>query len=248
VHYHREIRSFALIPAAVLLISALNCTSANAFETNRVRFLSAGTDVAATDGSGKSGGELSLSMSKASELSLGDLRDVGLCILQLKQQAKNIFLEATRKPLDRASAVELEDPFQISPSNLDANAKYMETRPEWLTFYVGTMEPIIHLFKEDVKDVQSGFEKVVVPKGTKDEFTKIYRDYESAVTQLNEHLSIIYDDIHQPDNNVAVAKEAIKMFELAQNLEKRRQEAFTLIKKAGTTETERINPSEKSAN
>lgn len=239
-HIHRT--KIALAPLSVLLsaVSAMTfCEPASGSEGSRIRFLSSTAEVAAVqNGSSKTG----LTSAQLKQSSLADLRDVGLCVLQIKQQAKNIFLEATRKAVDFSSTAELEDPYDISPGQLKSDEKYLETRPEWLTFYVGTMEPIIHLFKEDVKDVQTGMEHILVPKGTRAEFEKLYADYESAVAQLNEHLSIIYDDIHQPKNNLVIAKEAMKMYELAERLEKQRMAAFKLFKEAGTTETEEIRP------
>lgn len=203
---------------------------AGAIETNKTK------DAATKNPSG-----LKLAGSGSGGVGLTDLRDVGLCVMQIKQQAINIYLEATRKPVDLNSIAQLEDPNHISVHGLATDTKYLEARPEWLTFYIGTMEPIIHLFKEDVKDVEDGIEKVVVPKGTKDKFEKLFDQYEAAVNSLNEHLSNIYEEIHESDNNVKVAKEAIKMFELADNIEKGRQEAFHLLKEsANTSETEEL--------
>lgn len=184
---------------------------------------------------------LKLPGSGSGGVGLTDLRDVGLCVMQIKQQAINIYLEATRKPVDINSVATLDDPTHISVHGLATDEKYLEARPEWLTFYIGTMEPIIHLFKEDVKDVEDGIEKVVVPKGTKDKFEKLFDQYETAVNSLNDHLSNIYEEIHESDNNIKVAKEAIKMFELADNIEKGRLEAFHLLKEsANTKETEEL--------
>lgn len=179
---------------------------------------------------------------KSEEITLSDLRDVGLCVMQIKQQAINVYLEATREPIAENADAKMLDPSQISVSELDASTKYLPTRPEWLTFYVGTMEPIIHLFQEDMKDTRTGAQNVVVPKGTKEKFEKLLDVYETAVEQLNSHLSNIYDQIAQPDNNLKIAREAIKIFELANEIEKDRQEAFRLIQSsAGEKETERIN-------
>jgi hypothetical protein len=197
---------------------------------------------AADDKSAKNKSDLKLPGSGSGAMGLTDLRDVGLCVMQIKQQAINIYLEATRKPVDVTCAATLEDPSHISVHGLATDTKYLEARPEWLTFYIGTMEPIIHLFKEDVKDVETGIEKVIVPKGTKDKFEKLFDEYETAVNSLNEHLSNIYEEIHQTDNNVKIAKEAIKIFELADSIEKGRQEAFHLLKgSADTEETEELD-------
>ena len=133
----------------------------------------------------------------------------------------------------------------ISITGLDPNAKYLPTRPEWLTFYVGTMEPIIHLFKEDVKDAETGVQKIVVPKKVKDKFEKVFDAYENAVEQLNTHLTTIYNQIGEPDNNVKIAKEAVKIFEVAEEIEKDRQIAFHLLQKTDGDEMEQLIPKKK---
>lgn len=179
------------------------------------------------------------------QISLGDLRDVGLCIMQIKQQSINIYLEVTRKPIETKINPQMPDPMAISITGLDPKAKYLPTRPEWLTFYVGTMEPIIHLFKEDVKDAETGVQKIVVPKKVKDKFEKVFDDYETAVEQLNTHLTTIYNQIGEPDNNVKIAKEAVKIFEVAEEIEKDRQIAFHLLQKTDGDELEQIVPKKK---
>lgn len=187
--------------------------------------------------------EIKTTLSTGSEISLSDLRDVGLCVMQIKQQSINIYLEVTRKAIAPKSNAQMPDPMTISVTELEPGATYLPTRPEWLTFYVGTMEPIIHLFKEDVKDAETGVQKITVPKGTKERFEKLFDAYEAAVEQLNKHLSAIYDEIGQPDNNVKIAKEAVKIFEVADEIEKDRQQAFRLVQSAADTgEVEQITP------
>ena len=109
-------------------------------------------------------------------------------------------------------------------------SKFLEPRPEWLVFYVGTLEPIIHLLGEDLKDCHSGSTKLLVPKNTKERFTKLLSIYQSGIAKLNEQLTQIHEGIGQPNNNKAIAVEAVKMFQVAENLDRARTEAFALIK------------------
>lgn len=202
-------------------------------------------ETVATPGSKSSPAILPTHSGSSDQISLSDLRDVGLCVMQIKQQAINIYLEVTRKPIIAKTNAEMPDPMTISVHGLEADAKYLPTRPEWLTFYVGTMEPIIHLFKEDIKDAESGVQKITVTKGTKDKFEKVFDAYETAVEQLNVHLTAIYNQIDEPGNNVKIAKEAIKIFELAEELEKDRQQAYVLIQTAEGAEVEQFIPTKK---
>lgn len=208
-----------------------------------VTFSSAATAEPDAESSPKT--QTGLTLPSSDQISLSDLRDVGLCVMQIKQQAINIYLEVTRKPIDRRVAAQMADPMTISVTGLDKNGKYLPTRPEWLTFYVGTMEPIIHLFKEDVKDAQNGVQKIVVPVGTKEKFERLFDAYQKAVEELNSHLTEIYSNIGEPDNNVKIAKEAVKIFEVAEEIEKDRQAAFHLIQKSENTEFEEVIPKKK---
>lgn len=173
-------------------------------------------------------------------VTLSDLRDVGLCINQIKQQAINIYLDVTRKAVPASASAELEDVDEISNAGLSDSSKYLPTRPEWLVFYVGAMEPIIHLLQSDVKDVESGVAKLMVPKGSQEKFEKLFDDYEASVAQLNVHLTKIYEGIGEKNNNVKLAQEAVKMYEVADDLERSRVEAFQMIKSQSGTELEEL--------
>jgi len=173
-------------------------------------------------------------------VTLGDLRDVGLAIMQIKQQAINIFLDVTRRDLTSTSSPGIAFVTRISSSDLHAGAKYLPTRPEWLTFYVGAMEPIIHLLKSDVKDVEDGVAKLIVPSGCREKFEKLYIDYRSDVAKLNEHLTKIYEGIGDKQNNLQLAQEAIHMFQIAEDMERKRVNAFQLMKTASNAEVEEL--------
>ncbi len=178
--------------------------------------------------------------SAGAELTLGDLRDIGLTIMQIKQQAINIFLEVTRKDVPKSARPELVNIAKISLTDLKPNATYLPIRPEWLTFYVGAMEPIIRLLGADVTDVRGGVAKLMVPKGNKGKFEGLYEEHEKDVARLNEHLTKIYDGIGEKNSNAAIAKEAVHIFEVAEDMEKTRVQAFHLIQGATGRELEEL--------
>ncbi len=49
------------------------------------------------------------------------------------------------------------------------------------------MEPIIRLLGADVKDVQGGVAKLLVPKGNREKFESLYLEHENDVARLNEY-------------------------------------------------------------
>src|SRR5262249_26887987 len=163
--------------------------------------------------------ELTLPGSKSEVVTLTDLRDLGLCLMQIKQQAKNIFLEVTRRALTASAKPEIEEPKQILVEGIVDSSVYLPSRPEWLVFYVGTLEPIIHLFREDLKNINSGESRLLVPAGTKQKFDKLLTEYETGIAQLNQRLTVIQEDIAKDHNNSAIAREAVSLYQVADNLE-----------------------------
>ncbi|MCA9804538.1 MAG: hypothetical protein KC777_21355 [Cyanobacteria bacterium HKST-UBA02] len=196
--------------------------------------LDCGLPVMASDSaparSEKSG--LVLQVKENDKVTLSDLRDIGLCLEQIKQQAVNIYEEATRQKVPNSANAEIKDPSELNDSLPEPSSNYLPVRPEWVVFYVGTLEPIIHLFKQDVRATHNDG-KFYVPKGTGKRFLAIFKEYETLVDKLNEHLSNLFDENGRKDNNSTIAREATRMHRVAEDMEKIRVEAFNLVKNAG---------------
>lgn len=175
---------------------------------------------------------LALQIKEKDQVTLSNLRDVGLCLEQIKQQAVNIYEEATRKKVPHSESAEIKDPSELQDSLPEPSSAYLPVRPEWVVFYVGTMEPIIHLFKQDVRATHNDG-KFFVPRGTGKRFHMIFKEYETLVAKLNEHLSNLFDENGRKDNNSAIAREATRIHRVAEAMEKVRVEAFNLVKNAG---------------
>ncbi len=163
---------------------------------------------------------------------LTDLRDIGLCLIQIKSQAVNVYLEATREEVPVDAQPKVNVPANLSELKFDKATKYMKPRPDWMFFYIGTLEPILHLFGQDVKVSLTADNKVLIPKGTTEQFKRLFVEYETVVAQMNKHVSQIHELVTQEDNNIPLAKEAISLKQLAEELEKARVEAFELIRDA----------------
>jgi hypothetical protein len=178
-------------------------------------------------------------------LTLTDLRDTGLALQQIKQQAINIYQEATRTRVPESADAHITDLDAISHKDLESGeSQFLTTRPDWLVFYVGTMEPTIHLCLQDVKDTQKGAYKMLVPKGTKDEFHNMFNQWAEGIDGINEHLTRINELIGEKNNNISIAREAVNIFDIAEKLETTRRHAFNLLKKEqGTGELEAVDVS-----
>jgi hypothetical protein len=169
-----------------------------------------------------------------SDLTLSHLRDDGLSLNQIRQQAINIFLEATRHSCDCSSKFEILMPSKISDKDFEAGSEkhaYLSPRVQWLVYYVGTIEPIISLFTQDVNDTRAGASKLLVPQDTKAKMILLWHEWEAGIDGVNKELTGINSliDDGKPENK-ALAKHAIAMFNYTENLERTREKAFIAIR------------------
>ena len=169
---------------------------------------------------------------KSDLLTLNFLRDTGLSLQQIKQQAINIYLEVTREDVQPEDKFALTYPKSISDKGLFKSSCYLAPRIEWLYFYVGTMEPIIHLFTNDVDNTKSGVAKTLVPKVAKASMSPLWQEWAAGIKSLNGHLTAIYKLADEDtSNNVDIARHAVSMYRIATNLEKTREKGVTIMRK-----------------
>ncbi len=166
-------------------------------------------------------------------LTLNRLRDSGLSLQQIKQQAINIYLEVTRRDFQPTDKVVLNYPRAISDKGLLRKGRYLPPRAEWLCYYVGTLEPIIHLYANDVTDAKAGVTKVFVPSSARESLAPLWQKWAAGIQNLNEHLSTIYKltNEEKPDN-FAIGKQAVAMYNIGEELERTREKGVAIIRKA----------------
>ncbi|MBX9880131.1 MAG: hypothetical protein K2Y22_16855 [Candidatus Obscuribacterales bacterium] len=153
-------------------------------------------------------------------VTMGDIRDVGLCLKQIQQQAVFIFLEATRKELPINSPGRIIEPKTLTTEGLNFKEDYLPARREWLVFFIGSMEPLIRLMGNDVKDVENGLYAVSVPNISKAQFDRRWKEWSDTVTNLNMALDKINDSLaNETGNNQLVASQAVAIYNDAQKLE-----------------------------
>jgi hypothetical protein len=160
---------------------------------------------------------------------LNDLRDTRLSLNQLKQQAINLFLEATRIPMTVDDAPVEQSPVSISSAMLDANKKYLAPRKEWLVLYVNMLEPIVHLLCQDISDVDTN--GLGVSKAIADRVNPLWKTWRADVLAINKALDQVQDslpvgsDPDSADSNSVIAKAALEIFQRAEDLEKVRYQS-----------------------
>lgn len=161
---------------------------------------------------------------------LSDLRDTRLSIGQVKQQAINLFLEATRvvvKPGDTALHF---SPTAISAAMISQKKSYMTPRKDWLVFYMNTLEPIIQLLADDINDVDTNGRKV--PPNIEAKINPLWKTWKSDVKAINKSLDEMQELIG-PDSgtNIPLAKTALAIYNRAADLEKIRYQAYEMLSK-----------------
>lgn len=161
---------------------------------------------------------------------LSDLRDTRLSVGQVKQQAINLFLEATRvvvKPGDVALHV---SPTTINEEMLNGKKNYMAPRKDWLVFYINTLEPIVQLLTDDINDVDTNGR--AVPPNIEAKINPLWKTWQNDVRAINKSLDELQELIG-PDSgtNIPIAKTALAIYKRAADLEKIRYSAYELMSK-----------------
>ena len=105
---------------------------------------------------------------------------------------------------------------------IDPKKTYLPPRKEWLVFYVNTLEPIVHLMTEEMKDTEkTGF---VLPQAVREEkITPFWNKWSADLKAINNSLDQLQDLI-TPDRgtNTDIANTALSIFERASHMEKLR--------------------------
>ena len=165
---------------------------------------------------------------------LSDLRDTRLSVGQVKQQAINLFLEATRvvvRPGDQALHF---SPTAIDESMLDPKKHYMPPRKDWLVFYMNTLEPIVQLLTDDIHDVDTNGR--TVPPNIEAKINPLWKNWQNDVKAINNSLDEMQELIGQDEGtNIPLAKTALTIYNKAIDLEKIRYNAYELMSKEYVT-------------
>jgi hypothetical protein len=112
-------------------------------------------------------------------------------------------------------------------------AKYLGPRREWLVLYVNTLEPIVHLLSEDISDVDTNGRSAT--KVIEERINPFWNTWRDQVIVINKSLDQVQgsmpvgDEEESADSNAVIAKAALDMFQLAEELEKVRYCAALIL-------------------
>ncbi len=149
---------------------------------------------------------------------LTDLRDTRLSLMQIKQQAVNLFMEATRTQVTMHETPLEHTPQEIDLNMIDIKSKYLPPRKEWLVFYMNTLEPIIHLMTQDLKDVEDN--GLHAPQFIEGKVKPLLKPWHDELAAINESMDTLQTLIEPDDGtNLPLAKTALKIFTKASAME-----------------------------
>jgi hypothetical protein len=166
---------------------------------------------------------------------LNELRDLGLNIRQIKQQALSLYIEATRTDLSPNDGPELNVPSAIPKStmtNIDYS-KCLPPRSEWVAYFLNTIEPLTQFIQGRLKTYVSSKVSVLVPKGTSTELKPLRADILTILRKLGSDLDSLHD-IFEGDtiSNKQLVEVSREIYDDATAYEDLRQRFYEVIRKA----------------
>jgi hypothetical protein len=172
----------------------------------------------------------------ASQLPMEDLHDVGYILQLIRQQAVDIYAEATRRKTASDSAIE---PLDVIPNQpLLGESDYKPLRKAWIAFFIGTMEPLVHLLDEGWRDVSSGTVKLKVPAVKRSVLDRMMAEIGDSLTAINKHLNKCADVLDTTDSvNLIIAHEAAGIAAEVSKAEQVRTRTFKIFGNVGAPGT-----------
>jgi len=168
----------------------------------------------------------------ASQLPLEDLHDVGYILQLIRQQAVDIYAEATRRKTATDSAVEPLDAIPNQP--LLGERDYKPLRKAWIVFFMGAMEPLARLLDEGWRDASEEAVELKVPADKKPVLDRMMAKIGDSVTAINEHLNKCADVLDTTDSgNIVIAHEAVAIASEVSKAEQVRAKAVRMFGNLG---------------
>lgn len=191
---------------------------------------SAGTVVCANEQDTPTGGSNKLAISSDIALTVDDINDVAFALQRIRQQAINIYVEATRKKQAPEISAQLPNLSSV-PNDLPKDSHgLLPFRRPWLVYFITTLEPLVHLLKEDLKEIESGTKTSDLPEETRTLLDPLIKDWSQGVGKLDSFLTHIAELVQDADkNNLQLAKTAFDIDKEVVRLEQLRDKAFDII-------------------
>jgi len=144
----------------------------------------------------------------SSDLAVENMQDVAYVLQRIREQAINIYVEATRKPV-KGYDLNVVSLSKMPTNPLESQSCYLPLRKAWLVFFIGTMEPLVQILNEHVKHIDEKTKQRHLSSECIPKWCAIASDWKNSIKKLNNQLNIcaafVNDDAPM---NVEVAKSA----------------------------------------
>jgi hypothetical protein len=143
-----------------------------------------------------------------SELTLDNLQDVVYTLQRIRQQAINVYVECTRKPVNHYE-LNVVSLCAVPSTPLESPSVYLPLRKAWLVFFIGTMEPLVQILTEHVTHIDERTKQHHIPSKYLPEWQGMVNEWKTAIKQLNEQLDVCAVLLDDPEPcNIKVAESA----------------------------------------
>lgn len=164
------------------------------------------------------------------ELTVDDINDLGLALQRIKQQAINIYIEAMRHKHSTEVKGQVPNLTAVPNQFPKTQSSLLPFRRPWLVYFITTLEPLVHLLKEDLKDIENGSKTADLPAEIRKALQPLIKDWAQYVLKIDRDLSNATQLIEDADkNNIALAKIAYEIDGSVNKLEQIREKAFYII-------------------
>ncbi len=184
--------------------------SASVAATQPLAIASDNASIASTEQpSVSSPAEVSEENAKASsDLPLDNMQDIAYVLQRIRQQAINIYVECTRKPVKRYD-LDIASLSKMPTAPLENPSVYLPLRKAWLVFFVGTMEPLVQILNEHLKHIDERTKQSRLPSQCLPQWCQIVAEWKNSIKELNAELTICADLVNDSEPcNIKVAKSA----------------------------------------
>jgi len=137
-----------------------------------------------------------------------NIEDVAYTLQRIRQQAINIYVESTRKPVNNFD-LNIVSLSTMPTAPLESQSAYLPLRKAWLAFFIGTMEPLVQILNEHIKHLDQKTKQSHMPAQCLADWHGIVSEWTSAIKQLNDQLDVCASLVNESaPGNVEVAKAA----------------------------------------
>lgn len=143
-----------------------------------------------------------------SDLVVENIQDVAYTLQRIRQQAVNIYVECTRKPVNHYE-LNIVSLCSVPSTALEGPGVYLPLRKAWLVFFIGTMEPLVQILNEHLKHIDERTQQRHIPDKCLAEWQGLVGEWKNTVKQLNAQLDVCAALVNDPEPcNIKVAESA----------------------------------------